>query len=113
MFSFLKLCFLILYFYPFFYHWTECFKTCRHFNSTLSFTTSTTFFNVYFRVPPGNLDSRTTITIGDKTFDVEADDLELIGDLGRGAYGVVEKMKHIPSGTIMAVKVGVLISCVF
>ena len=26
-------------------------------------------------------------------------------DLGRGAYGVVEKMKHIPSGTVMAVKV--------
>lgn len=55
-------------------------------------------------VPPGNLDSRTTITIGDKTFDVEADDLEKIDDLGRGAYGVVEKMRHIPSGTIMAVK---------
>lgn len=35
---------------------------------------------------------------------MEADDLEKIGDLGRGAYGVVEKMKHIPSGTIMAVK---------
>ncbi|CAG9767070.1 unnamed protein product [Ceutorhynchus assimilis] len=55
-------------------------------------------------VPPGNLDSRTTITIGDKTFDVEADDLEKIYELGRGAYGVVEKMRHIPSGTIMAVK---------
>ncbi|XP_050302294.1 dual specificity mitogen-activated protein kinase kinase 6 [Anthonomus grandis grandis] len=55
-------------------------------------------------VPPGNLDSRTTITIGDKTFDVEADDLEKIAELGRGAYGVVDKMKHIPSGTIMAVK---------
>ncbi|XP_018571660.1 dual specificity mitogen-activated protein kinase kinase 3 [Anoplophora glabripennis] len=55
-------------------------------------------------VPPANLDTRTTITIGDRTFDVEADDLEKICDLGRGAYGVVEKMKHIPSGTIMAVK---------
>lgn len=50
------------------------------------------------------MDTRTTITIGDKTFDVEADDLEKICDLGRGAYGVVEKMRHIPSGTIMAVK---------
>lgn len=38
-------------------------------------------------------------------FDVEADDLEKICDLGRGAYGVVEKMRHIPSGTVMAVKV--------
>lgn len=60
--------------------------------------------NFYFSVPPANLDKRTTITIGDKTFDVEADDLEKICDLGRGAYGYVEKMKHIPSGTIMAVK---------
>ncbi|KAJ8916095.1 hypothetical protein NQ315_004461 [Exocentrus adspersus] len=55
-------------------------------------------------VPPANLDTRTTITIGDKTFDVEADDLEKLCDLGRGAYGIVEKMRHIPSGTIMAVK---------
>ncbi|XP_019880941.1 dual specificity mitogen-activated protein kinase kinase 6 [Aethina tumida] len=54
--------------------------------------------------PPANLDTRTTITIGDQTFDVEADDLERISDLGRGAYGIVEKMRHIPSGTIMAVK---------
>ncbi|CAH1113629.1 unnamed protein product [Psylliodes chrysocephalus] len=55
-------------------------------------------------IPPANLDTRTTITIGDRTCDVEADDLEKICDLGRGAYGVVEKMKHIPSETIMAVK---------
>ncbi|KAL3273952.1 hypothetical protein HHI36_015375 [Cryptolaemus montrouzieri] len=55
-------------------------------------------------IPPANLDKRTTITIGEKTFDVEADDLEKLSDLGRGAYGIVEKMKHIPSGTIMAVK---------
>ncbi|XP_034248799.1 dual specificity mitogen-activated protein kinase kinase 6 isoform X2 [Thrips palmi] len=54
--------------------------------------------------PPRNLDKKTTITIGDKTFVVEADDLEKICDLGRGAYGIVEKMRHIPSQTIMAVK---------
>ncbi|KAJ8889010.1 hypothetical protein PR048_008504 [Dryococelus australis] len=54
--------------------------------------------------PPRNLDKRTTITIADKTFEVEADDLEKLCDLGRGAYGIVEKMRHIPSGTIMAVK---------
>lgn len=58
---------------------------------------------IFYRIPR-NLDTRATITIGDKTFDVEADDLEKIGDLGRGAYGVVEKMRHIQSGTIMAVK---------
>ncbi|XP_076326432.1 dual specificity mitogen-activated protein kinase kinase lic [Tachypleus tridentatus] len=54
--------------------------------------------------PPRNLDKRTTITIDDKVFEVEADDLETLCTLGRGAYGVVEKMRHRPSGTIMAVK---------
>lgn len=41
-----------------------------------------------------------------KEVDVSADDLELLQELGRGAYGVVEKMRHRPSSTIMAVKVG-------
>ncbi|XP_011496842.1 PREDICTED: dual specificity mitogen-activated protein kinase kinase 3 isoform X2 [Ceratosolen solmsi marchali] len=54
--------------------------------------------------PPRNLDKRTTITIGDKTFEVDADDLEMLSILGRGAYGVVDKMKHKQSGTVMAVK---------
>lgn len=36
---------------------------------------------------------------------VKADDLEQIAELGRGAYGVVDKMRHVPSGVIMAVKV--------
>lgn len=58
----------------------------------------------YPRGPPHNLDSRTTITIDDKTFVVEADDLEKICDLGRGAYGIVEKMRHRQTGTVMAVK---------
>lgn len=54
--------------------------------------------------PPRNLDKKATITIDEKTFEVEADDLEKIADLGRGAYGIVEKMKHIKTGTVMAVK---------
>jgi mitogen-activated protein kinase kinase 3 len=54
---------------------------------------------------PRDLDSSTTITIDDQTFDIEADDLESICVLGRGAYGVVEKMKHIQTSTILAVKV--------
>ena len=54
--------------------------------------------------PPRNLDKRATITIDDRTFEVEADDLEKIADLGRGAYGVVEKMRHIKTNTVMAVK---------
>ncbi|XP_026560104.1 dual specificity mitogen-activated protein kinase kinase 3 isoform X2 [Pseudonaja textilis] len=54
--------------------------------------------------PPRNLDSRTFITIGEKNFEVEADDLVSISELGRGAYGVVEKVHHAKSDTIMAVK---------
>lgn len=50
------------------------------------------------------MDSRATITIGDQTFVVEADNLEKICDLGRGAYGIVEKMRHTDTGTVMAVK---------
>lgn len=53
---------------------------------------------------PKNLDKKTTITIGDRTFVVEADDLVKICDLGRGAYGIVEKMRHVATGTMMAVK---------
>lgn len=59
---------------------------------------------LYLR-PPGGLDSKATITIGDQTFEVDATDLEPITNLGRGAYGVVEKMRHRQSDTIMAVKV--------
>lgn len=49
--------------------------------------------------------SRTTITIGSKTIECDSAHLEQLEELGRGAYGVVEKMRHTPSGTIMAVKV--------
>lgn len=86
--------------------------------------------------PPRDLDSKAYVTIGDQVksvkvlhffyffffifcraglmhesfifqnFEVKADDLERIEELGRGAYGVVEKMRHVPSGVIMAVKVG-------
>ncbi|XP_078450572.1 dual specificity mitogen-activated protein kinase kinase 6-like isoform X2 [Lampetra planeri] len=55
--------------------------------------------------PPRDLDSKACITIDDKNFEVKADDLESICELGRGAYGVVERVRHTPSGTIMAVKV--------
>eukprot|EP00063_Salmo_salar_P075012 XP_014049847.1 PREDICTED: dual specificity mitogen-activated protein kinase kinase 6-like [Salmo salar] len=54
--------------------------------------------------PPRDLDSKACVTIGEKNFVVKADDLEQIGELGRGAYGVVDKMRHVPSGLIMAVK---------
>lgn len=55
-------------------------------------------------VAPRNLDKRTTITIDERVFEVEADDLETMCELGRGAYGVVEKMLHRASKTEMAVK---------
>ena len=54
---------------------------------------------------PGGLDSQTSIRINDETFLIEADDLESQCVLGRGAYGVVEKVKHKQTGTILAVKV--------
>jgi len=54
--------------------------------------------------PPSGLDSRATITINNEMFEIEAADLESLDTLGRGAYGVVEKMRHRQSNTIMAVK---------
>lgn len=54
--------------------------------------------------PPGGLDSKASITVEGNTFEIEATDLESLETLGRGAYGVVEKVLHRPSGTIMAVK---------
>ncbi|XP_042639471.1 dual specificity mitogen-activated protein kinase kinase 6 [Orycteropus afer afer] len=45
-----------------------------------------------------------TKLLAQNNFEVKADDLEPITELGRGAYGVVEKMRHVPSGQIMAVK---------
>jgi len=54
---------------------------------------------------PRDIDSRATITIGAQSFEVEATDLESIEIMGRGAYGVVERMRHRPSDTVMAVKV--------
>uniref|UniRef100_A0A8C2WFD8 mitogen-activated protein kinase kinase n=1 Tax=Cyclopterus lumpus TaxID=8103 RepID=A0A8C2WFD8_CYCLU len=59
---------------------------------------------IVFIVPPRDLDSKACVTIGEKNFEVKADDLEQICELGRGAYGVVDKMRHVPSGLIMAVK---------
>lgn len=37
--------------------------------------------------------------------EVRAQELEKIEELGRGAYGVVEKMRHRQTNVIMAVKV--------
>eukprot|EP00088_Acartia_fossae_P057953 TRINITY_DN6768_c0_g3_i1.p1 TRINITY_DN6768_c0_g3~~TRINITY_DN6768_c0_g3_i1.p1 ORF type:complete len:341 (-),score=69.75 TRINITY_DN6768_c0_g3_i1:951-1973(-) len=53
---------------------------------------------------PADLETYTNITINNQTFVIEADDLEVICELGRGAYGVVEKMYHEKSQTTLAVK---------
>lgn len=45
------------------------------------------------------------VFVCEQNFEMKADDLEQIAELGRGAYGVVDKMRHVPSGLIMAVKV--------
>ncbi|KAH6943689.1 hypothetical protein HPB50_025611 [Hyalomma asiaticum] len=54
--------------------------------------------------PPRNLDSHARLVVEGQEIEVSTDDLQVIEELGRGAYGVVEKMVHVPSGTIMAVK---------
>jgi len=53
---------------------------------------------------PADLETYTNITINNQTFVIEADDLDVICELGRGAYGVVEKMYHKKSETTLAVK---------
>ena len=59
---------------------------------------------VLFSTPPSDLDSGASINFGGKTFRIEANDLDRLRLLGRGAYGVVEEYQHRPTGIIMAVK---------
>ena len=42
-------------------------------------------------------------------FDCKAEDLKDLGELGHGAYGVVQKMKLESTETMMAVKVDILL----
>ncbi|KAF8354022.1 sek-1, partial [Pristionchus pacificus] len=57
-------------------------------------------------VPTLDLDDKCKIRLDDESeeFEIKATELKKVGDLGRGAYGVVESMIHQPTGTIMAVK---------
>ena len=52
-----------------------------------------------------NLDRRTVINIGSDQIEIEPDNLDVVCQLGRGAYGIVERVKHRPTGHEMAVKV--------
>lgn len=72
-----------------------------HLNSNISFN----FSPPSPRVDGRPLDKDTTIKIDGKNVNIDADDLESMCILGRGAYGVVEKVRHIKTGTILAVKV--------
>lgn len=60
------------------------------------------------RAPPRNLDSHAKLVVEGREVEVSTEDLQVIQELGRGAYGVVEKMLHVPSGIVMAVKVSAL-----
>jgi serine/threonine protein kinase len=52
-----------------------------------------------------DLDDHAHMTFGKESLDIKAEDLEVVGNvLGRGAYGVVQKMKHRPTNIDMAVK---------
>ena len=59
----------------------------------------------YCNRPPRNLDSKATVSIDGKEYFIKANDMQMLESLGSGAYGVVEKFKHLPTGKIMAVKV--------
>ncbi|XP_062573299.1 dual specificity mitogen-activated protein kinase kinase 6-like isoform X1 [Saccostrea cucullata] len=53
---------------------------------------------------PGIPDSKVKIQIEGKEFEIDAGDLITIRNLGRGAYGIVDLVRHRPSGAILAVK---------
>lgn len=56
-------------------------------------------------IAPPNIHATTTVIFDDlSSFELDGNDLESLGSLGRGAYGDVERMRHRPSGKIMAVK---------
>lgn len=40
-----------------------------------------------------------------QVYDFTADDMQDLGEIGRGNYGTVNKMKHKKTNTVMAVKV--------
>ncbi|XP_064406532.1 dual specificity mitogen-activated protein kinase kinase 6-like [Halichondria panicea] len=55
-------------------------------------------------IVPAGVGDKAILTIGSETFECAAEDLVDLCELGRGAYGVVNKTQHRLTGTIMAVK---------
>ncbi len=63
-------------------------------------------FRDKFRVDSGLQGTSGKLKISPElTFDFTAEDLEDEGEIGRGAYGTVQKMIHTKSQTLIAVKV--------
>jgi len=56
------------------------------------------------RLRSQSLESTGKLKIDEKTFDFTSEDLQDQGEIGRGAYGTVNKMYHEESNTLMAVK---------
>lgn len=52
----------------------------------------------------GGLESAGKLQINDRTYDFTSEDLKDLGEIGRGNYGTVNKMKHEKTGKIMSVK---------
>ena len=56
-------------------------------------------------IPPNIcMDKEMIIVINGQEVNVASDDLKFLCVLGSGSYGVVEKVQHVKSGTILAVK---------
>lgn len=53
---------------------------------------------------PSSLDRSTTIKVGDQVIDIDPDNVTTIKELGHGAYGIVQLIRHDPSGVQLAVK---------
>ncbi|KRX26066.1 Dual specificity mitogen-activated protein kinase kinase 3, partial [Trichinella nelsoni] len=54
--------------------------------------------------PPANLEDHFSVKISDTLYEIRAEDLIRIKELGRGSYGIVETMLHSASNTVFAVK---------
>lgn len=57
------------------------------------------------RLRTHSIESSGKLKISEQHWDFTAEDLKDLGEIGRGAYGSVNKMVHKPSSRIMAVKV--------
>lgn len=63
---------------------------------------------IFFRDAFRGLQSSGKLKISPElTFDFTAEDLQDLGEIGRGAYGTVNKMIHLRSSTTLAVKVDI------